>query len=148
MKTFVIDSVNRATAHASSERVPHRDGGTQFTTEKEFVSVSSDWPLSRLVAIWNNLSGVTLVRKFKDRGTAVRRIWTAIQGLSPASGTKAELVVALLIRPSGATLQEIMAATGWQAHSIRGFISAQLSKKLGLRVKSFKRDGARVYQVR
>jgi len=57
-------------------------------------------------------------------------------------------VVALLQQPSGATLQEIMAATGWQPHSVRGFISAQLSKRLGFRVKSFEREGARVYQIR
>ena len=41
-----------------------------------------------------------------------------------------------------------MAATAWQSHSIRGFISGQLVKKMGLRVKSFKRDGERVYAIR
>ena len=41
-----------------------------------------------------------------------------------------------------------MAATGWLAHSVRGFISLQVGKKLGLRVRSFKRDGERVYAVK
>jgi hypothetical protein len=41
-----------------------------------------------------------------------------------------------------------MSATGWQAHSVRGFISGQLGKRLGLRVKSFERDGERVYLIR
>jgi len=41
-----------------------------------------------------------------------------------------------------------MAATQWQAHSVRGFISGQLAKKMGLRVKSFQRDGERVYAIR
>jgi hypothetical protein len=41
-----------------------------------------------------------------------------------------------------------MSATGWQAHSIRGFISAQLGKRMGLRVKSFTRAGERVYKIR
>jgi hypothetical protein len=41
-----------------------------------------------------------------------------------------------------------MAMTGWQSHSVRGFISAQLTKKLGLRVQSFTRDGERVYRIR
>jgi hypothetical protein len=41
-----------------------------------------------------------------------------------------------------------MAATGWQAHSVRGFISGQLIKKLGLRVRSFRRDGERVYAIK
>jgi hypothetical protein len=45
-------------------------------------------------------------------------------------------------------LVDSMGATGWQAHSVRGFISGQLGKKLGLRVKSFERDGERVYAIR
>jgi hypothetical protein len=51
-------------------------------------------------------------------------------------------------RPDGATLKEIMKATGWQAHSVRGFISGTLAKKLGLSVKSAKRqDGERIYHL-
>ena|ERR1700687_2248788 len=64
------------------------------------------------------------------------------------SATKAEMIVALLHEPTGATLQAIVAATGWQAHSVRGFISGQLVKKRKLRVRSFKRDGERVYKIR
>jgi hypothetical protein len=41
-----------------------------------------------------------------------------------------------------------MRATGWQAHSVRGFISGQLGKKMGLRVRSFERDGERVYAIK
>ena len=41
-----------------------------------------------------------------------------------------------------------MKVTGWQAHSVRGFISGYLVKKMGLRVKSFRRDGERVYAVK
>lgn len=63
------------------------------------------------------------------------------------SATKASRVIGLLSRPAGATLKEIMAGTGWQAHSVRGFISGQLTKKMGLKVKSFKRDGERVYRI-
>ena len=80
------------------------------------------------------------MQKFTDRKTALRRIWTALQSL-PTATTKTELVISLLNRRSGATLKEIMAATGWQAHSVRGLISAQISRKLGLRVESFKRQG-------
>ena len=64
-----------------------------------------------------------------------------------APATKAATVIALLQEPSGATLKAIMAATGWQSHSVRGFISAQLLKKRKLKVKSFKRDGERVYKI-
>jgi hypothetical protein len=41
-----------------------------------------------------------------------------------------------------------MVATGWQAHSVRGFVSGQLVKKMGLRVKSYRRDGERVYAIK
>ena len=61
--------------------------------------------------------------------------------------TKAATIIALLKEPSGGTLKAIMAATGWQPHSVRGFISAQLVKKRKLKVKSFKRNGERVYKI-
>ena len=41
----------------------------------------------------------------------------------------------------------LMDVTGWQSHSVRGFLSRQLSKKRGLRVKSFTRNGERVYKI-
>jgi Protein of unknown function (DUF3489) len=54
----------------------------------------------------------------------------------------------LLRRAKGAGLAEIMEATSWQAHSCRGFISGTLGKKMGLTVKSEKReDGTRVYSI-
>jgi hypothetical protein len=47
-----------------------------------------------------------------------------------------------------ATLKAITAAIGWQAHSVRGFISGHLIKKMKLRVKSFRLDGERVYAIK
>jgi hypothetical protein len=63
-------------------------------------------------------------------------------------GSKTAKVVDLLKRSGGATLKEIMRASGWQAHSVRGFISGHLGKKMGLSVRSFKRDGERVYSLK
>jgi hypothetical protein len=63
-------------------------------------------------------------------------------------GSKKAIVLELLRRPEGATLQEIMSATGWQAHSVRGFISGALGKKMGLTVESLKTpEGARAYRI-
>jgi hypothetical protein len=70
---------------------------------------------------------------------------------SPATGkpgTKAGHIIALLKQPAGATLEAIMAATGWQAHSVRGFVSGHLVNKMKLRVRSLRRDGKRVYAIK
>lgn len=68
---------------------------------------------------------------------------------APAStGTKIARVVTLLRSEAGATLAEIIEATGWQAHSVRGAISGTLKKKLGLTVISDKVEGrGRVYRI-
>jgi len=63
-------------------------------------------------------------------------------------GSKKAKVIQMLQRPDGATLEGLMKATGWQAHSVRGFLSAAISKKMGLEVASAKRDdGQRVYRI-
>ena len=75
----------------------------------------------------------------------------ARRGSRAAAGqpkTKAAQILALLKQPAGATLKSIIVATGWQAHSVRGFISGHLVKKMKLRVKSFRRDGERVYAIK
>jgi hypothetical protein len=64
------------------------------------------------------------------------------------AGTKQGLLIDLLKRKSGASIDEIVAATGWQAHSVRGAISGTLKKKLGLIVSSEKaEDRGRVYRI-
>ena len=64
------------------------------------------------------------------------------------AGTKQAQVIAMLQRPEGATIAEIVAATAWQAHSARGVISGVLKKKLGLVVGSTKEDGrGSVYRI-
>jgi len=64
-------------------------------------------------------------------------------------GSKAAQVLDLLKRPDGATLAELMKATAWQAHSVRGFLSGTVSKKLGMTVISTKvDDGERTYSVK
>jgi hypothetical protein len=176
MQTFTIDSDNNITFHASLKQTEGRAEGIEtFSSPKELGKLAAHWPGPRLVEIWNSLPGVVPVKKFTSRNLAVTRIWKAIQHLKPTVGahrptvaskkggagkkssskgrprarktSKTAQVIALLQQPTGATLKAIMRATGWQAHSVRGFVSGQLGKKMGLRVKSFQRDGERVYRI-
>ncbi len=171
MQRFLITPENRMVTISNTTETPER--GTAFDSEQQLAEVTSDWPASRLVEIWNGLPGVTAIRKFKDRATAVSRIWKQAQSLPPfvepapveevpaqteeakleeakseSGGSKKDLVVAMLDAAEGVTLAQIMAATGWQKHSVRGFLSGAVGKKMGLTVVSSKpKDGERVYRI-
>ena len=60
-------------------------------------------------------------------------------------GTKQAIILSMLAK--GTTVAQIMAATDWQAHTVRGFLAAVVRKKLGLNLESEKTDGERVYRV-
>ena len=61
--------------------------------------------------------------------------------------TKSERITMLLRRAKGASIDEIVGATGWQHHSIRGFISGTVVKRKGLTIASDKTDGERRYRI-
>ena len=60
---------------------------------------------------------------------------------------KIAVLVDLLRQPDGTTIDAMMAATGWQAHSVRGAISGSIKKMLGIAVISGKVDGVRTYRI-
>jgi hypothetical protein len=67
---------------------------------------------------------------------------------SSTGDTKSGAVLALLNKPDGATIADMTGATGWQPHSVRGFLSGALKKKQGLAIKSEKgEDGQRRYRI-
>ena len=70
-------------------------------------------------------------------------------GHGARDGSKTAKVLGLLKRPNGVTLKELMKNTDWQAHSVRGFLSGTVGKKMGLTVTSTKsEDGVRTYSVK
>jgi hypothetical protein len=73
---------------------------------------------------------------------------TAKKATGAHDGSKTTKVLELLKRPGGVTSKELMKATGWQPHSVRGFLSGTIGKKMGLTVTSAKgEDGERSYSV-
>jgi len=71
------------------------------------------------------------------------------KGDSARAGSKTAKVLDLLKRPGGVSAKELGKATGWQPHSIRGFLSGTVGKKMGLTVTSTKgEDGERSYSVK
>jgi hypothetical protein len=210
MATFTIDSDNNIVAHAG---LPPNGAHEPFATLKDLAKLTANWPISRLVEIWNSFAGVAPftdlkpVKKFTNRKIALERIWTAIERLAPIvappaadvvpepdgtkkapakakqrdtarpgaksekkaspakkaptprkgekksgparDGSKAAKILELLRRPGGATAKELMKATDWQPHSVRGFLSGTVRKKLGLDVVSAKgEDGERSYSIK
>ena len=91
---------------------------------------------------------VTNPRKARPDPAPTPQSSDAPKPVAVRAGTKQAQIIALLQRPEGASIGEIVEATGWQAHSIRGMISGALKKKLGLPVTSVKELGrGSVYRI-
>jgi hypothetical protein len=63
-------------------------------------------------------------------------------------GSKTATILNLLKRPDGATAKELLKATSWQSHSLRGFLSGTIGKKMDLKVTSTKAEGERRYMIK
>lgn len=153
MNRFRVDAQNRI-AIVTAEEVEAETG--TFGSEEQLAEVTASWPAGRLVQIWNTLPKTRRVRRFTDRKTALGRIWKAVQkrvtgeakaALAGTEGTKKSRVMALLGQPDGATMTELMAATGWQRHSIRAFLSRAVAQHIGRKVLAFRRDGDHAYRI-
>ena len=227
MRIFTIENeTNNITLHATIHDAEAVANSERFRNESGLNKLAAEWPSARLVEIWNSLPGVSPVKKFTDRQTAVTRIWKALQSLGqaapapdeqasvvevaptqeanettepaapipyeteaaatatpvapqtpdvapeeapgtkkttayknapnapkskeakrPRESSKTSQVIAMLQRPEGATLSEIMASMGWQKHTVRGFVSI-LGSKGGEKIESSKNAaGERTYSI-
>ena len=119
MRMYVITDENTARVY---EREPIPQEGTVVRSYEDLVSL----PGQRLVDVWNKLVTDAPVRKFENRTKGAARVWRVLEQLAPIDNparSKKQVVYDLLARPEGASLEELMGATGWQPHSVRGFIS-------------------------
>jgi uncharacterized protein DUF3489 len=84
----------------------------------------------------------------KATKTVRRRATSEKTDTSARHGTKQAMLIEMLSQPKGATLEDLVTATGWQKHSVRGAISGTLKKKLGLPVTSAVVEArGRVYRI-
>jgi hypothetical protein len=85
-----------------------------------------------------------------SKATRIGAARTPEQGEDPRGerATKQERMLTLLSQPAGASIEEMMQATNWQQHSVRGFLAGTVKKKLGFALRSFKPDdGVRRYHI-
>ncbi|MGA7412439.1 MAG: hypothetical protein WBW33_18315 [Bryobacteraceae bacterium] len=86
MKIFTIENeTNNITVHNTIPEAEAVANAERFRNESGLNKLATDWPAARLVEIWNSLPGVSSVKKFKDRQTAVSRIWKALQSHGQAA---------------------------------------------------------------
>jgi hypothetical protein len=132
MTTLETTTEQNATAAAQSAT-----GASKKAAAKKKAGLKKTAPKGKTKAIPEAPKPTRLSKACRDEKTAVLR-----------PGSKGAKVLELIGRPKGAGLHELVKATGWQSHSIRGFISGTLGTKMGLKVSSAKReDGERTYSM-
>ena len=126
--------------------------GTQTANQHAAAQKPKPAKKARVAKHGRNVAPATA--KPTKKATQAKKATKAPKKAAPAKaegareGSKTAAILELLRRPKGASLAEVMEAASWQAHSVRGFISGTLGKKMGLTVKSEKRDdGTRVYSI-
>ena len=127
--------------HGLIEEIPATDLNTVYRHDEE------RGPLTlRATLLAYSILGIT--HDAEARGADPARDIATADPTQRRSGTKQEVVIAMLRTECGATIEQITAATNWAPHTIRGFLSGTLKNKIGLEVTSEKVAGrGRVYNL-
>ena len=140
MTTYTIDTEKGGTAETPATDTAAATAARKKTTKAKHAAKPKATKAAKAKPATPANKGRTTVGKAVPKRTS--------KPARAREGSKKATVLALLQRKNGATLAEIMKATQWQAHSVRGFISGALGKNMGLTVNSAKRqDGERVYSI-
>ena len=146
MKTNTEATQNEATAAAVAEQganaAPEQAAATKKATSKKGA------PKGQKAAKKAAKKANTAPKKPAKAKPASKKAAKVKEARVPREFSKKAIVLDLLRRKDGATMAEIAKATNWQNHSIRGFISGNLMKKMDLPVESFKNEaGERCYKI-
>jgi hypothetical protein len=106
-------------------------------------------PMTRTKSKPNTAARSRAVKTIRHKSPKRRAPIAAVSAALPEAraGTKHAQVIAMLQDRAGATISAIMAATGWQQHSVRGFLAAVVRKKLGLNLVSERGESGRIYRI-
>ena len=114
-----------------------------MTTSKKKTTSATAAPTTKARVAKRRAKAAPLKTEPATRAASAHKPATAARG-----GSKTGKILDLLKRPGGVSLKELVKATRWQPHSVRGFLSGTLGKKMGTPVKSFKSsDGDHSYRL-
>lgn len=155
---YVIHSANQ-TVDAFEGVSKMKEGDFAVTSQAEFLDYAGRQTMKQLVTLYNNLpiDGTEAVARFKSRDAGAARIWNLMQQLVPVAAaapaeasdgkqSKKALVMSMMRRKGGASNDDIQQATGWQAHTVRGFI-ATLRTKHRIEIEAVKEDSGLYYRM-
>jgi hypothetical protein len=162
LRSFASLSRQTGVMNVSSEASIHQTEETRMKTEHEATTAtgspktaaktkraSATKKTAKPAAKKASKATVTKKRVAKTEiASATKKPRAAPEKKEARADTKKAIVLELLRRKEGATMAEIAKATDWQKHSIRGFISGHVTKKMGLAVESSKNEaGERTYRI-
>jgi hypothetical protein len=135
------------TVQEAAEIIPPQLDVTPVETEEDF-SETREAGVRPPVAP-QSLDTATAEAPAMNKATRVKKSQATATAKVTRQGSKTEAILALIKQPGGAMLKVIMEATQWQAHSVRGFVSGTLNKKMGLTVISVRSEsGERTYLIK
>jgi Protein of unknown function (DUF3489) len=124
-------------AHVASEKAPSKKG----TSQKKGAPKAKKGAKAKAAGPKKAVRAGAKASKKAAKPSAARK------AAAPRAESKGAKILEMIARAKGATLAEIMKATDWQAHSVRGFISTA-AKKHGVKIESAKNDaGERTYRI-
>jgi len=123
---------------------------TPEQTETQTAEAVAAKPAKKATAGVRRANVATKKPKARKKASPAKKAPTSPKKAAGArEGSKAAKILDLLKRPGGATAKELIKATGWQPHSVRGYLSGTVSKKMGLTVVSTRDEGGeRNYAVK